>query len=303
MSTANFFPGLMTQDSPESLLFGESSPNGTLDDLFQTSPLAAGFAARSRPAPATPAPLTSAERDALLMEHLPLVRFAARRIAEKLPQHVDIDDLTSAGTVGLIDALSKFDRSKQVQFKSYAQFRIRGAILDSLRVLDWSPRDLRRKGRAVEDAIRSVSHRVGHVPSELEIAQEMGLALGEYQHLLGALKGLDIGSLNDCRGENTGEEELAYLPASPDENPLTLCLQSELKHHLVDAIEDLPEKERLVLTLYYFEELTMKEIGQVLGVVESRISQVHASAVLRLRASLALLNSKRRSSSGVPARR
>ena len=303
MSTANFFPGQIKADLPDSLLFGEGPLHVTFDGLFQTSPLAATFAARTRPAPVAPLPLTPGERDALLLEHLPIVRFVARRIAEKLPQHVEIDDLISAGTVGLIDALSKFDRSKQVQFKSYAQFRIRGAILDSLRVLDWSPRDLRRKGRAVEDAIRSVSHRLGHVPSELEISHEMGLALGEYQHLLGTLKGLEIGSLNDVRGENAGEGELAYLPASPDENPLTLFLQGERKHHLIEAIEDLPEKERLVLTLYYFEELTMKEIGQVLGVVESRISQIHASAVLRLRVSLAALKSRRPSAPRMRARR
>ena len=303
MSTANFFPGQMKADLPESVLFGEGSLNATIEGLFQTSPLAATFATRARSAPVAPLPLTPGERDALLLEHLPIVRFVARRIAEKLPQHVEVEDLISAGTVGLIDALSKFDRSKQVQFKSYAQFRIRGAILDSLRVLDWSPRDLRRKGRAVEDAIRSVSHRLGRVPSELEISQEMGLALGEYQHLLGTLKGLEIGSLNDGRGENAGEQELAFLPASPDEDPLTLFLKAEWKHHLVDAIEDLPEKERLVLTLYYFEELTMKEIGQVLGVVESRISQIHASAVLRLRVSLAALNSRRPGATRLRARR
>jgi len=123
--------------------------------------------------------VSASERDVLLMEHLPTVRYLARRIHERLPQHVDLDDLVSAGVVGLIDALSKFDRSKKVQFKSYAQFRIRGAILDSLRTLDWSPRDLRRKGRAVEEAIRAVTQRVGGAPSEQEIAREMELSLSE----------------------------------------------------------------------------------------------------------------------------
>jgi RNA polymerase sigma factor for flagellar operon FliA len=230
---------------------------------------------------------SSTERDLLLTEHLPTVRYLARRIHERLPQHVELDDLISAGVVGLIDAFSKFDHTKKVQFKSYAQFRIRGAILDSLRTLDWSPRELRRKGRAVEEAIRSVTQRVGRAPSEQEIAKEMEITLTEYQMLLGDLKGLEIGSLHMERTEDSGDEELAYIPGSPEDDPLFRCLKGELKQHLADAIDELPEKERMVLTLYYYEELTMKEIGLTLGVVESRVSQIHSSAVLRLRTALA----------------
>lgn len=229
---------------------------------------------------------TATERDLLLMEHLPTVRYLARRIHERLPQHVELDDLVSAGVVGLIDAFSKFDHKKKVQFKSYAQFRIRGAILDSLRTLDWSPRELRRKGRAVEEAIRSVMQRVGRAPLEQEIATELGLSLANYQSLLGDLKGLEIGSLHIERSEDSGDEELAYLPGAPEEDPLFRCLKGEMKQRLIDAIDELPEKERMVLTLYYYEELTMKEIGLTLGVVESRVSQIHSSAVLRLRVSL-----------------
>jgi RNA polymerase sigma factor for flagellar operon FliA len=232
---------------------------------------------------------SSTERDLLLMEHLPTVRYLARRIHERLPQHVELDDLVSAGVVGLIDAFSKFDHTKKVQFKSYAQFRIRGAILDSLRTLDWSPRELRRKGRAVEEAIRSVTQRVGRAPSEQEIAKEMELSLAEYQLLLGDLKGLEIGSLHIERSEDSGDEELAYIPGSPEDNPLFRCLKGEMKQRLADAIDELPEKERMVLTLYYYEELTMKEIGLTLGVVESRVSQIHSSAVVRLRSALASL--------------
>ncbi len=230
---------------------------------------------------------TANERDLLLLEHLSTVRYIARRIHERLPQHVDLDDLVSAGVVGLIDAFSKFDHSKKVQFKSYAQFRIRGAILDSLRMLDWSPRELRRKGRAVEEAIRAVTQRIGRAPLEQEIAAEMKLTLPEYQQLLGELKGLEIGSLHMERSEDSGDEELAYIPGSPEDDPLFRCLKGEMKQRLVDAIDELPEKERMVLTLYYYEELTMKEIGLTLGVVESRVSQIHSSAVLRLRSSLA----------------
>ena len=230
---------------------------------------------------------TVMDRDLMLMEHLPTVRYLARRIHERLPQHVELDDLISAGVVGLIDAFSKFDHKKKVQFKSYAQFRIRGAILDSLRTLDWSPRELRRKGRAVEEAIRSVTQRVGRAPSEQEIAGEMELSLAEYQQLLGDLKGLEIGSLHVERSEDSGDEELSYIPGPPEEDPLFRCLKGEMKQRLADAIDELPEKERMVLTLYYYEELTMKEIGLTLGVVESRVSQIHSSAVLRLRTALA----------------
>jgi RNA polymerase sigma factor for flagellar operon FliA len=234
----------------------------------------------------SPAPGFNGEQERVLLEHLPIVRFLARRIHERLPQHVDIEDLVSAGVVGLMDAFSKFDPSKKVQFRSYAQFRIRGAILDSLRTLDWSPRDLRRKGRAVEEAIRVLTAKMGRAPGEGEVASEMGLGLEQYQQLLGELKGLEIGTLHMERNEDSGEEELAYVPGKPEEDPLFHCLRSELEERLTDAIACLPERERMVMTLYYYEEMTMREIGLALGVVESRVSQVHASAVVHLRAAL-----------------
>ncbi|MGA7156950.1 MAG: FliA/WhiG family RNA polymerase sigma factor [Acidobacteriaceae bacterium] len=230
--------------------------------------------------------LEGPERDRLLLEHLPSVRYIAHRIHERLPQHVELDDLISAGVVGLIDAFNKFDHTKQVQFKSYAQFRIRGAILDSLRMLDWSPRELRRKGRAVQDAIQALTRSFRRTPTEPEIARELKLDLNDYQLLLGQLKGLEIGSLNLEHTEDSGEDQLAYIAGSPEDDPLFRCLKGEMRQRLIDAIEELPEKERMVLTLYYYEELTMKEIGLTLGVVESRVSQIHSAAVLRLRSSL-----------------
>jgi RNA polymerase sigma factor FliA len=237
--------------------------------------------------PQTPAAgALTAEQERVLLEHLPIVRFLARRIHERLPQHVDIEDLVSAGVVGLMDAFAKFDPDKKVQFRSYAQFRIRGAILDSLRMLDWSPRELRRKGRAVEEAIRILTSRFGRAPGEGEIAAEMGVELEVYQQLLGELKGLEIGTLHVEHNENSGEEELAYVPGRPEDDPLFHCLRGELEERLTAAITDLPDRERLVMTLYYYEEMTMREIGLALGVVESRVSQVHASAVVHLRAAL-----------------
>jgi RNA polymerase sigma factor for flagellar operon FliA len=238
------------------------------------------------PPDASDVPVLSGEQERVLLEHLPIVRFLARRIHERLPQHVDIEDLVSAGVVGLMDAFSKFDPEKKVQFRSYAQFRIRGAILDSLRTLDWSPRELRRKGRAVEEAIRVLTARLGQPPGEAEVAAEMSLDLEGYQQLLGDLKGLEIGTLHMERNEDSGDEELAYVPGRPDDDPLFRCLRGELEDRLGEAIVHLPDRERLVMTLYYYEEMTMREIGLALGVVESRVSQVHASAVVHLRAAL-----------------
>lgn len=231
--------------------------------------------------------MDAAEREQVLMEHLPVVRYIAHRIHEHLPAHVEMDDLVSAGMVGLADAFNKFDAGKKVQFRSYAQFRIRGAILDSLRTLDWSPRDLRRKGRAIETAMHTLTGRLGRTPMENEVAVQMEMSLDEYQHLLTDLRGLEIGSLDVAHSEDSSDDEIAYVPSSPEEGPLFQCLKAEMRARLADAITALPERERLVLTLYYYEEMTMKEIGLTLDVVESRVSQIHTSAVLHLRSLLA----------------
>ena len=231
--------------------------------------------------------MNPADREQILIEHLPVVRYIARRIHEHLPAHVEMDDLVSAGMVGLADAFSKFDAAKKVQFRSYAQFRIRGAILDSLRTLDWSPRDLRRKGRAIEAAMHKLTGRLGRTPMENEVAGEMEMPLEEYQNLLTDLRGLEIGSLDVAHSEDSSDDEVAYLPSSPEEGPLFQCLKREMRARLADAITSLPERERMVLTLYYYEEMTMKEIGLTLDVVESRVSQIHTSAVLHLRSQLA----------------
>ncbi len=263
----------------------------------QVSPMSQSWRRASIPGqeetPAAELPASDQEREHLMLEQMPAVRWIARRIHERLPQHVDLEDLVSAGTLGLLDAFRKYDPAKRVRFRSYAQFRIRGAILDSLRTLDWSPRELRRRGRAVEEAIRRLTAQCGRAPSESEIAAEMGLELEEYQQLLGELKGLEIGTLNLERSEDSGEEELAYIPGSPEDDPLYRCLRGEMRERLAAAVDRLPERERLVVTLYYYEEMTMKEIGLVLGVVESRVSQIHSSAVLHLRARLAELGTGR----------
>jgi RNA polymerase sigma factor for flagellar operon FliA len=232
------------------------------------------------------ASLSAEKREELLLEHMSSVRYIARRIRERLPQHVELDDLISAGMLGLMDAFNKFDTRKNVQFKSYAQFRIRGAILDSLRELDWSPRELRRKGRAIEEAISTLTGQFGRPPSEPEIAAELNMTLEGFQQLLGDLKGLEIGTLHVERNEDAGDDEINYIAAPETDDPFLQCMKTEMRGRLTGAIEELPERERLVLSLYYVEELTMKEIGIAIGVVESRVSQIHSAAVLRLRTAL-----------------
>ena len=294
MAMGNVLPMSVFGMQDQRAVVGRLALDQAVTALPHLSGLPYGGQTQRKPTETGSRALTVAEHEQLLLEHLPTVRYVAKQIHDRLPQHVELEDLVSAGIVGLIDAFSKFDHAKQVQFKSYAQFRIKGAILDSLRSVDWSPRELRRKGRAVEEAIRSTTKRLGRVPAEQEIAKELELSLSEYQALLGDLKGLEIGTLHLERSEESGDEELAYIPGAPEDEPLFQCLKGEMKQRLADAIEELPEKERMVLTLYYFEELTMKEIGLTLGVVESRISQVHASAVLRLRSALADLSKQER---------
>jgi RNA polymerase sigma factor for flagellar operon FliA len=269
-------------------LLKQPSPKTSLTQYDYVAPIKGVRAAARR----NPEVRTTQDRDRVLLEHLPMVRYLARRIRERLPQYIELEDLVSAGVIGLIDAYNKFDQTKNVQFKSYAQFRVRGAILDSLRILDWSPRELRRKGRAVQDAIQALTQKLRRAPSEPEIAAEMKLGLNEYQVLLGNLKGLEVGSLNIEHAEDSGEDELAYIAGSPEQDPLFCCLQGETRQGLIDAIEGLPEKERMVLTLYYYEELTMREIGLTLGVVESRVSQIHSAAVRRLRVALECFGSR-----------
>lgn len=227
-------------------------------------------------------------RERLLLEHLPQVRYIARRIHDRLPAQVPLEDLIHAGVVGLIDAVEKFDPSKNVQLKSYAKFRIRGAILDSLRELDWSPRHLRRKARQIEEAHRDLKLRLGRMASEPELAVELGMNLEDFQHLLGELRGLDLGSLQtESTDTKSDEEAITYRPGGADKDPFYLCLRGEMKSLVASALEDLDNKERQVVTLYYLEELTMKEVGAVLGVGESRVSQIHSVALVRLRARLA----------------
>ena len=232
--------------------------------------------------------MASGDFDAVLIGQLPQVKYIARRIHERLPKHVPFDDLVHAGIVGLIDAMHKFDVSKNVRFSSYAKFRIRGAILDSLRDMDWSPRDLRRKARRLEDTTQKLQTELGRSASQPELAQAMAMTLEEFQHLLDDIRGLDVGSLQIESLEGGRSTDLSENIAGPANlGPLFVYMQEERKQLLANAIAQLPHREQQVLALYYQEELTMKEVGAVLGVGESRVSQIHSAAVARLRVLLA----------------
>jgi RNA polymerase sigma factor for flagellar operon FliA len=225
--------------------------------------------------------------NAKLLEQLPQVKYIAHRIHERLPQHVPFEDLLHAGIVGLIDALHKFDPCKNVRFESYAKFRIRGAILDSLREMDWSPRELRRKARRLQDTTQALQTQLGRSATEPELAQAMGMSLRAFQQLLDEIRGLSIGSFQSESLEDGSEMDLCEsIPGPPDQDPLLLYLKAERKEELARAISRLPERDQQVLALYYQEELTMKEVGAVLGIGESRVSQLHSLAVVRLRAAL-----------------
>ena len=227
------------------------------------------------------------ERERIVSEHLPQVKYIARRIHDRLPSHVPMDDLVHAGVVGLIDAVEKFDPSKNVQLKSYAKFRIRGAILDSLREMDWSPRQLRRQARRIEEAQRVLNLRLGRMATEPELAAELGIRLRDFQRLLGELGGLELDSLQaESMDPQSEENAMNYHLGGPEKDPYSLCLSGEMKSHIASALKGLDEREKQVVTLYYLEELTMKEVGAVLGVGESRVSQIHSATMARLRARL-----------------
>lgn len=225
-------------------------------------------------------------REEALLRQMPFVCRMARHMRKRLPSWVEVDDLVSAGTVGLMEALAKFDPERNVDFEMYARSRIRGAMLDSLRALDWGPRPLRRMGRTVDEAVCALTARLRREPDDSEIAAEIGIGLDEYHKLKAELHGLDIETLHAERNPGSGEEAIESVPSGPEGDSLLQCMQGEQRERLAAIIDSLPDRERLVITLYYYEEMSLREIALTLGVGQSRASQIHASAVAHLRAML-----------------
>jgi len=226
------------------------------------------------------------DRERLILEHLPQVRLIARRIHERLPESVNLDDLISTGTIGLIAAIDRFDPTHNVKLKTYAEYKIRGAILDSLRGLDWAPRQQRKRSKQIEAAIASVEQRLHRAPTEDEIARELHLSLEDYHEWLVDIRGVNIGSLEAVSPDGDGRSLLKYIADDEENWPSHLLERSELQRLLAEAIEKMPQTERIVISLYYREELTLREIAKVVDLHESRVSQLKSQAILRLRSYL-----------------
>jgi RNA polymerase sigma factor for flagellar operon FliA len=223
------------------------------------------------------------ERERLILEHLPQVKLIARRIHERLPGSVSLDDLISTGVIGLIAAIDRYDATHDVKLKTYAEYKIRGAILDSLRGLDWAPRQQRRRAKLIEASIASLEQQFQRTPAEEEIAAHLGLSIAEYQNWLSEVRGLTLGSLENAGTEEEGCDLLRYLADKDEHWPSQIVERAELERLLAEAIEKMPKLERIVLALYYYEEMTLREIAKIVELHESRISQLKSQAVLRLR--------------------
>lgn len=233
-------------------------------------------------------PLSAEKRNELILTYTPLIKYIAARLAARLPAQVSLDDLISCGIIGLIDAINKFDISKNVQFKTYAEFRVKGAMLDELRALDWVPRSVRRKTTDLEKAYADIEKQVGRPATDEEVAETMGLGLDDFYKLLDETKSVSFMDIEFLRQKATeaNDPTLAETFAMDDRDPFTAINLAQIRELIANAISDLPEKEKLTVSLYYQDELTMKEIGEVMGYTESRISQMHSKAMFRLRAKL-----------------
>jgi RNA polymerase sigma factor for flagellar operon FliA len=228
-------------------------------------------------------------RETFIKQYAPLVKYVAGKVAVGMPHNVEFDDLVGFGVFGLLDAIDKFDPEKNVKFKTYAVTRIRGAIFDELRSIDWVPRSVRQKTREVEEAIGSLEAQLGRTATDQEIARSMGMDESEFHKTMQRISSTSILSLNDVwfSGDENDKASIGDSIESPSSlNPDVIVEKEEIRRVIIDAINDLPEKEKKILVLYYYEDLTLKEIGQVLEVTESRVSQLHTKAILRLRSKL-----------------
>jgi RNA polymerase sigma factor for flagellar operon FliA len=231
----------------------------------------------------------TAARDALILNYSPLVKYVAGRLASSLPQTVDTADLISYGIFGLIDAIEKFDLSRAIKFETYAIARIKGAIIDELRAMDWVPRSVRSRAREIENAYIVLENRLKRFPSDTEVAEHMGITTKELGDILTKLSYTSVVSFEELwvgGDRDDGQSAIGSIKDDAAEDPVAIFESEELKTILAEAIDRLPEREKTVIALYYYEGLTLKEIGQVLGVTESRVSQLHTKSVLRLRARL-----------------
>jgi RNA polymerase sigma factor for flagellar operon FliA len=227
-----------------------------------------------------------ARRERLILEQLPQVHLIARRLHERMPENVCLDDLVSAGILGLISAIDNFQESFGVKLNTYAEYKIRGAILDSLRGLDWASRHRRKKAKDIEACIAMLEQRLRRPPTQEEVAAEMGLTLEKYQERLADVHGIQLDSLEAAVGVNGGQTLLSMIPDTSEELPSEQLERSELERIIRESIEAMPKNERTVLSLYYHEELTLREIAGILNTTISRVAEMKSHSILRLRAQL-----------------
>ena len=228
-------------------------------------------------------------RDSIVRQYAPLVKYVAGKVSIGMPQNVDFDDLVGFGTFGLFDAIEKFDPDKHVKFKTYAVTRIRGAIFDELRSIDWVPRSVRQKTRELEEIICQLEAKLGRSATDEEIAREMGMSIGQYNQMMLRFSYTSLLSLNDVWYSGEDNDSIAIVDSIESHSslrPEAIAEKGEMRRVIADAINELPDREKKVLVLYYYEDLTLKEIGRVLDVTESRISQLHTKAIARLRGKL-----------------
>lgn len=227
-------------------------------------------------------------KDEIIVEYAPLVRFIAQKIASRLPSNIELDDLISCGVIGLMDAIQKFDPSRDNKFKTYAEFRIRGAILDELRSQDWVPRSVREKSKMLERAYTKLERDLGRPATDDEMCEELQCTLEEFHEILNKSKSVSLLNIDDTATFNRGDKKLmmGLLEHRRSSNPFAAVNYKRAQMKIKEGIKALPEKQRLVLSLYYFEDLNLKEIGQVLDVTESRVSQLHTQAIIKLKAKL-----------------
>lgn len=235
-----------------------------------------------------PSKLTPQQKDKLIMEYAPLIKFIAQKIAVRLPSNIELDDLISSGVIGLMDALEKYDPSRDNKFKTYAEFRIRGAILDELRAQDWVPRSVRDKAKLLDRTTIQLEADLGRIATEEEVAEKLEMTIEEFHSLVNQVRPVSLLSIDETQTFSNVDKKsiLNILEGCKLNNPFNQLNLKTVKEVVTKAIEDLPERQRLVLSLYYYEDLNLKEIGQVLRVTESRVSQLHAQAVSRLRSKL-----------------
>ena len=224
--------------------------------------------------------------NSMLKQYSPLVRRLAHQMIAKLPANVEIDDLIQVGMIGLTDALSRFDAEQGVQFETFATQRIRGAMLDELRGSDWMSRGNRKSQRDIEVAVRRLEHKLGRAPQEGEIAKEMGVTLAEYQDLLNKVRGTQLVYLEDMGGDEGDNDYLDRHVSEEGADPLAQLGDRRMREALVEAIKTLPEREQYVMSMYYEQDMNLKEIAAVLGVTESRVCQLHSQSIARLRAKM-----------------